>query len=140
MNQNKQWIESWRIRDYAPNALSGISYTDNTFRIEDLDSNGIAEVSFMYTIYSDGCESFVSKLLMHIGKQKIAIRGRIPKEMAFLDDYEKNVDSLFNKYDAKIKERASCLWDYGVYLTVKSILEKDAMMRIIKSFDFECVN
>jgi hypothetical protein len=70
----------------------------------------------------------------------MAIRGRIPKEMAYLDDYEKNVDTLFNKYDAKIKERASCLWDYGVYLNVKSILEKEAMMKIIKSFDFECVN
>ncbi len=68
----------WRIYDFikdCPVDLT-LSYIDKSLEITDLDSNGIAESSFIYRM---SCKGDVSsddmKLIMHEGKEKYAIRG-----------------------------------------------------------------
>lgn len=68
----------WKIQDFVNecDADLALDYIANSLSVTDINKNGIAESTFLYTL---GCRSDVSplgyKLLMHEGKDKYAIRG-----------------------------------------------------------------
>ncbi len=75
---NGQWIAVWEAKDFVNDCEFdlALALNDASISITDLDSNGRAEVSFLYRL---GCRSDVSpltkKLLLYEGKTKYALRG-----------------------------------------------------------------
>jgi hypothetical protein len=63
------------------------SFVKNTFKINDLDHNGIAEIWLMYKIVCHGdvspCEM---KIIIYEEKQKIAMRGENKVQIGIGDD------------------------------------------------------
>ncbi len=126
-----KWSETWRIKDFSPNELSSIGYLDNTFKIIDIDNDSIAEICFMYTIFSDCCDAWVTKLILHRKGEKLAIRGKIPIVNEDLDSYSKEFDPAFDKVDEKIKKYASEQWDIGVRNNWKGIISDFSIDKIL---------
>lgn len=101
-SQSNQSKLLWEMKDYE--ALCDLDLTTNflypSVNLTDLDKDGVAEVSFMYTL---GCTGDVSpailKLMLYENGEKYALRGRtrLPKQMEFATDSEYKVDKAFNK-------------------------------------------
>ncbi len=76
-NEN-QYKLNWKIQDFISDCGFDLimGFVDKTFKITDLDKNGIAEI---WTMYSMTCTSDISpsnmKIIMYEGKQKFALRG-----------------------------------------------------------------
>jgi hypothetical protein len=70
----RNWIVQDNISDCTFDLMMG--FIKNTFKVTDLNHNGIAEIWLMYSMT---CTSDVSpsemKIIMHEGKQKYALRG-----------------------------------------------------------------
>jgi len=123
--------ESWRIRDFSPNAVTRISYLQNTLFVTDVDSDGIAETSFLYCISGDCCDPWLVKLMLHKNNRKLAIRGEVPIIEEDLESYQKNFDSIYVKYDKRIRDFASEQWDKGIRMHWKNILGDSLVEQII---------
>lgn len=124
--------ESWRIRDFAPNVATRISYLTNTLSISDIDSDGIAETCFLYCISGDCCDPWTVKLILHKNNEKLAIRGEVPLTEEDLDSYQKNFDPAFEKHQIRIRNYASEKWDEGVRMNWKNILGDNTVRGLIK--------
>jgi len=99
----------WKTVDYERNCSFDLyaGLADSSIYITDLDSNGIAECTFIYFL---SCRSDVSpsrlKLIMHEGQKKFAIRGTTqPDPTQPADEFAgtMNVDRSFNSVDKRIK-------------------------------------
>ena len=97
----------WKTVDYERNCAFDLyaGITDSAIFITDLNSNGVAECSFLYLL---SCRSDVSpsrlKLIMHEGRDKFAIRGTTqPLDTC---SSQMNIDESFNSVDSRLKNFA----------------------------------
>jgi hypothetical protein len=78
VNSGKGFVQYWKMYDFVKECPFDISidYVENSLSLTDIDKNGIAEVTYMYT---NDCRSDVSpaglKLMMYESKTKYALRG-----------------------------------------------------------------
>lgn len=102
----------WKLTDFERNCDFDLyaGFIQNSVSITDLDSNGVAENSFLYKL---SCRSDVSparlKLIMHEGKNKFAIRGTIKLP----GDYgggDIEIDSAFKKVGNPFLKHALDQW------------------------------
>ncbi|MNX74377.1 hypothetical protein D3C86_1058130 [compost metagenome] len=112
-NENKYKL-NWEIQDFISNCEFDLmmGFLKNTFKITDLNKNGIAEI---WTMYSMTCTSDVSpskiKIIMYEGKQKFALRGNSivnPGTEKIGGDYK--LDENLSKAPKEIKEFALKMW------------------------------
>jgi hypothetical protein len=112
-NDNKYKL-NWKIKDFISNCEFDLmmGFVKNTFKITDLNKNGIAEI---WTMYSMTCTSDVSpsemKIIMYEGKQKFALRGNSivnPGTEKIGGDYK--LDKSLSKAPKEIKEFALKMW------------------------------
>lgn len=102
----------WEIKEYNRDVFSGPEYAEGTLEVVDLDSNGLGESAFLYTIDTDGADPMGLKLMLHVEARKYAIRGQLAGM-----DYDrgkvekKEFDPAFKEIDAGFKEFASRKWD-----------------------------
>jgi len=106
----------WKTYDFVKDCPFDITleYIDRSLSVTDLDSNGLAETSFVYRL---SCKSDVSpddmKLIMHEGNKKYAVRGvmilKINNEDA--GGGEMNIDAAFNKAPQEFKTYAVERWN-----------------------------
>jgi hypothetical protein len=119
--QNNEAIQSWKVYDYIKDCPVDIvaSFVDNTFKITDLDKNGLAEIWLMYkTVCHGDVSPSDMKIIMYEGKQKFALRGQ-NKVQAGSDDKGKETfiggehtfDEVFEKAPKVFKDYALNLWD-----------------------------
>ena len=76
--QNNQVIQTWKVYDYIDDCPVDIvaSFVKNTFKITDLDNNGVAEIWLMYkTVCHGDVSPSEMKIIMYQGNQKFAMRG-----------------------------------------------------------------
>lgn len=108
-NENKYKL-NWKIQDFISNCEFDLmmGFLKNTFKITDLNKNGISEI---WTMYSMTCTSDVSpseiKIIMYEGKQKFALRGNSivnPGTEKIGGDYK--LDESLSKAPKEIKEFA----------------------------------
>jgi len=125
--------EIWRIRDFAPNPLSSVGYLSQTLEIVDIDNDSIAETCFLYAIFSDCCDAWVTKLILHKNGEKLAIRGRVPIHEDDLSSYQKVFDPSFERYDVRLKAFASEKWDKEVRIHWRDILGDSLIEKFINS-------
>lgn len=119
--KDNQAIQTWKVYDYindCPDDIT-VSFIKNTFKITDLNRNGVAEIWLMYKM---ACQSDVSpsdmKIIMHEGKQKFAMRG-VNRVQIGIDDNGKNIfmggeykfDKAFDKVPKVLKDYAVDLWN-----------------------------
>lgn len=105
----------WRIYDFFKDCHLDITanFIDNTFRITDLNNDGIAEVWHAYFI---GCKGDVSpwdmKIIMYEGKQKFAMRGTQKIIMQdYIDGGDYKFDDAFNNGPKIFRDFAEDLWN-----------------------------
>lgn len=112
-NENKYKL-NWKIQDFISNCEFDLmmGFLKNTFKITDLNKNGIAEI---WTMYAMTCTSDVSpseiKIIMYEGKQKFALRGNSivnPGTEKIGGDYK--LDENLSKAPKEIKEFALKMW------------------------------
>ncbi|MDY3351140.1 hypothetical protein PG357_03970 [Riemerella anatipestifer] len=113
-NENKYKL-NWKVQDFILNCEFDLSmdFVKDTFKITDLNNNGIAEI---WTMYSMLCTSDISpdvmKIIMYEGKQKYALRGHATL-MAGEDKLEEGdyqLDENLSKASKEIKEFALKMW------------------------------
>lgn len=107
----------WRIYDFNKDCGFDlyVSFIDKTFKVTDLDKNGIAEV---WVMYENQCTSDVSpaptKIIMYEGNKKYAIRGENKVKISekefvggqyTLDDNFKNANPLFRQFAINLWEK-----------------------------------
>jgi hypothetical protein len=107
----------WKLLDFVRDCPLDITveYLTANPVITDLDKNGICETWLVYWL---GCRSDVSaldmKLIMHIGKEKYAIRGtrkiRYGSETDQIDGGKMQMDDSFRKLPEIINDYSLSLW------------------------------
>lgn len=102
----------WKTVDFERNCPFDLyaGLADSAIFITDLNSNGIAECTFLYLL---SCRSDVSpsrlKLMMHEGRKKLAIRGTTrPDTTQPPDEYggQMNIDQSFDSVESSLKDFA----------------------------------
>lgn len=110
-----QWELKWKIRDFAPNPLSWLVFHEDTFKVLDVDGDGVAETEFIYNIGYEGEDPSDLKYMLHSRDKKLAIRGSLPPPFLSRSDaleiYVKNIDPSYNDVSISIKNHASETWD-----------------------------
>jgi hypothetical protein len=117
-------IQTWKMYDYIDDCPVDIvaSFVKNTFKITDLDNNGIAEIWLMYkTVCHGDVSSSEMKIIMYQGKQKFAMRGQNKVQIG-IDDNGKEIfeggrhkfDEAFNKSPKVFKDFALKLWNRNI--------------------------
>lgn len=116
VNSRNEEEQLWRIYDFVKDCPVDLTltYINKSLEITDLDSNGIAESSFLYRM---SCKGDVSsddlKLLMHEGKEKFAIRGLMDMTLNG-KPYQKgemNIDPSFKNAPGVFLVYAKDKWD-----------------------------
>ena len=106
----------WKLKDYQRNCPFDLyaGFLDESLSITDLDSDGIAESTFLYKL---SCRSDVSparlKLIMHEGAAKYAIRGTTKMPNGY-GGGERAVDRAFDKADTTL--RTFCINKWNQYV------------------------
>jgi len=114
VRNQKDWSLLWQIKDFERDCQLDLTFgfLPGLF-VTDLDSNGIAETTFLYRV---SCNSDVSpvvqKLIMHEGTQKYAVRGHNRPAPAFGGDGgDRALDPSLKKAKAAFKAFAIKKWD-----------------------------
>jgi len=123
--------QCWKIYDFNDNALTTVGFLKGTRKIVDIDSNSVFETVFMYDKIPDGLEPIVVKLMLHNRYQKYAIRGQVPKDEEYLENYQKNFDPSFDSCDPRLRAFASKHWDEGIYMHWKNLLGDSVVEKMI---------
>ncbi|USL95365.1 hypothetical protein D1J36_008785 [Riemerella anatipestifer] len=113
-NENKYKL-NWKVQDFILNCEFDLSmnFVKDTFKITDLNHNGIAEI---WTMYSMLCTSDISpdvmKIIMYEGKQKYALRGHATLMAGEdkLEEGEYQFDENLSKAPKEIKDFALKMW------------------------------
>jgi hypothetical protein len=118
----------WEITDNVDKCYCDcdVALVPESIRIVDLDKDGIAENLFLYLL-NDRCDASPvrTKLMMHSGKNKMAIRGysqqylgpseaetnRFRKEQGLEAVKFKEIDAAFDQFSPEFKKYASDFWD-----------------------------
>jgi hypothetical protein len=106
----------WKITDFERDCPFDLyaGFMKGTLSVTDLDSNGVAESSFLYKL---SCRSDVSpaglKLIMHEGATKYAIRGatKLPQDYG---GGEMNIDPAFKQANPAFMKFAVETWNKNV--------------------------
>lgn len=123
--KNNQVIQTWKVYDYIDDCPVDIvaSFVKNTFKITDLDHNGIAEIWLMYKIVCHGdvspCEM---KIIMYEGKQKFAMRGESKVQVGIDDNGEKTFEGGNYKFDAAFEKCPKVFRNFAINLWNKNII------------------
>jgi hypothetical protein len=119
-------FQTWKVYDFIADCPLDIeaSFIKNTFRVTDLDNNGVAEIWLMY---KTACQGDVSpcdmKIIMYQGKQKFAMRGR-NKVVGSVDDKgnELYVGGEY-KPDKALAEGPKAFLDFAKTMWNKNIMQ-----------------
>ena len=108
--------QTWKVTDYIKECPLDIAadFVDNTFRVTDLDKDGIAEVWMMYLLTCTGDVSPVEmKIIMYEGTQKHAMRGHNRVDIGYgrMEGGDYNFDKAFNQAPAAFRDFAKKLWN-----------------------------
>ncbi len=106
----KNWDLKWTINDFAPNALSSLSFKEKTFSVFDIDGDGIAEIGFFYEINFEGADPSILKYIVHKNDKKYVIRGTLPVSED-MNEYTKVFDPAIVHSSPALQEYASKEWD-----------------------------
>jgi hypothetical protein len=116
------WQKKWQVQDDITDCEFDAlcEHIPGTLAVTDLDSNNIAEASFIYKL---GCRSDVSpdgkKLIMYEGTNKYAIRGNtiiIFKQSGEKYGGDKRIDAAFTKATPALLKFANSQWDkFGTF-------------------------
>lgn len=119
-NTGKGFVQYWKMYDFVKECPLDISldYIENSLKLTDIDENGIAEVTFMYT---NGCRGDVSpsglKLMMYESRTKYALRGETRIDIEGKDEYAGihdggtyEIDKSFNSAPAGFLDFAKSHW------------------------------
>ena len=124
---NGSFKQTWKVYDFISDCPVDIvaKYIDNTFKITDLNNNGIAEIWLMYkTVCHGDVSPSDMKIIMYEGNQKYAIRGE-NKVMHGIDDNgnkmyfggEYIIDKSFTNGPIEFLEFAKKIWDRNIIET-----------------------
>jgi hypothetical protein len=108
--------ELWKVQDFVKDCQFDITmeHMNKSLKVTDLDSNGIAETTFIYKLT---CRSDVSpadmKLIMHEGKEKYAIRGEMEITLPNGEVYggKMNADKSFKNAPESFLKFAKKHWE-----------------------------
>ncbi len=109
-------VQTWKIYDFirdCPVDLNA-SFVEDSFRVTDLNNNGLAEIWIAYTTVCHGDVSpSTLKLMMYEGNKKHAMRGEtmIFANTAHSDGGTYTMDQSFKAADDVIKDYAMQLWN-----------------------------
>lgn len=113
--QKKTVKQSWKMHDFVKDCPVDIKaeFLKNTFRITDLNSDGVGEVWLMYKVacYGDVSPSEM-KIMMYQGQKKYAMRGRsrIKLSETEVEGGEYHFDNFFLNGSEKFRNYAKQLW------------------------------
>lgn len=121
---NNEAKQTWKVYDYISDCPVDIvaSFVKNTFKVTDLDKNGIAEVWLMYKTVCHGDVSPSNmKIIMYEGNHKCAMRGENKVQVgsdkndkaSFLGG-EFKFDENFKKAPKVFKDYAQNLWNENI--------------------------
>jgi hypothetical protein len=124
---NNEAKQTWKVYDFISDCPVEIvaSFVKNTFKITDLNKNGIAEVWLMYKTVCHGDVSPLSmKIIMYEGNNKYAMRGE-NRVMISTDEHDKKsylggeftLDENFKKAPKVFKDFAQNLWKQNIMET-----------------------
>jgi hypothetical protein len=111
------WERLWRVADYERSCEFDlyVGFVKGSLTITDLDEDGTAESTFLYSL---ACRSDVSpatrKLIMHEGAAKYAIRGTTDLTARLGPEYgggERTIDPAFDRADPAHRAYALRQWD-----------------------------
>ena len=122
--ENNNAKQTWKVYDYISDCPVDIvaEYIDDTFKITDLDNNGVAEIWLMYkTVCHGDVSPSDMKIIMYEGQQKFAIRGE-NKVMHGIDDDgnemyiggEYKIDKAFSDGPKVFLDFAKKLWNKNI--------------------------
>lgn len=101
----------WSAKDFNPNPLTRVTCQTGTLKATDWYSDGLAEVSFSYSLNADGADPFTQKMLAFEGNKKYAIRGTIPVSSDEMERYTKTQSPAKQKADKVVLDSMSSAWD-----------------------------
>lgn len=102
----------WEVKESNQDYFTNPEYRFKTLEVSDLDQDGVAESSFIYTIDSDGGGPVRAKLILHVLDQKYAIRGQFAgMDIDVGEIEEKHFGPEFNSISPVFKSFASGKWD-----------------------------
>lgn len=124
MVQNDSAVQAWRIYDFIADCPVDIeaSFIENSFRVTDLNNDGISEI---WVMYKTVCHGDVSpsdmKIIMYQGAQKFAIRGQT-KVFDGTDEKGKKhysggdftIDKAFTEGPAAFLSFAKAMWKKNI--------------------------
>lgn len=122
-NEAKQ---TWKVYDYISDCPVDLlaSFVKNTFKITDLNNNGIAETWLMY---KKVCHGDVSpsemKIIMYEGNQKYAMRGENKVQVGIDENGKKQFLGGEFKFDENFKKAPNVFKDYALNLWNKNLTE-----------------
>jgi hypothetical protein len=118
---NNEVKQTWKVYDYISDCPVDIvaSFVKNTFKVTDLDNNGIAEVWLMYKTVCHGDVSPSNmKIIMYEGNNKYAMRGENKVQVGSDENDKKSfiggefkMDESFKKAPKTFKDYAESLWN-----------------------------
>jgi hypothetical protein len=118
---NNEVKQTWKVYDYISDCPVDIvaSFVKNTFKVTDLDNNGIAEVWLMYKTVCHGDVSPSNmKIIMYEGNNKYAMRGENKVQVGSDENDKKSfiggefkMDENFKKAPKTFKDYAESLWN-----------------------------
>lgn len=122
-NEAKQ---TWRVKDFIADCPVDIiaAFVKNTFKITDLNKNGIAEIWLMYKTVCHGDVSPCDmKIIMYEGNQKYAMRGRNKVEFGIDENGKRSFEGGEFTFDANFKNAPKVFQDFAKDLWNKNLVE-----------------
>lgn len=124
---NNNAKQTWRVKDFIADCPVDItaSFVKNTFKVTDLNKNGIAEVWLMYKTVCHGDVSPSNmKIIMYEGNNKYAMRGENKVQVGSdVNDKASFIGGEF-KLDANFKNGPKVFKEYAQNLWKENIMEK----------------
>jgi len=124
---NNEVTQTWRVKDFIADCPVDItaSFVKNTFKITDLNKNGIAEVWLMYKTVCHGDVSPSNmKIIMYEGNNKYAMRGENKVQVG--SDVNDKASFIGGEYtlDANFKNGPKVFKEYAQNLWKENLIEK----------------
>jgi len=124
---NNVATQTWRVKDFIADCPVDItaSFVKNTFKITDLNKNGIAEVWLMYKTVCHGDVSPSNmKIIMYEGNNKYAMRGENKVQVG--SDVNDKASFIGGEYklDANFKNGPKVFKEYAQNLWKENLMEK----------------
>lgn len=124
---NNNAKQTWTVKDFIADCPVDItaSFVKNTFKVTDLNKNGIAEVWLMYKTVCHGDVSPSNmKIIMYEGNNKYAMRGENKVQVGSdVNDKASFIGGEF-KLDANFKNGPKVFKEYAQNLWKENLIEK----------------